>query len=142
MTRPLLSTMWQHIAAYFYACISILLIKDKNINSPDGTKLYLFPKFCIIGRYLRNCSPESVLSCQYLKKKWMYFWIMLQHFNCWLCLYIVCIYIYLKMYIIESYNMIFITFQICDSMNGTISLVEKVTWQDEWNWIYNYPLTI
>lgn len=93
MTRPLLSTMWQHIAAYFYACVSILLIKDKNINSPDGTKLYLFPKFYIIGRYLRNCSPESVLSCQNFLKNWMYFWIMLQHFNCWLCLYIVCIYI-------------------------------------------------
>lgn len=140
MTRPLLSTMWQHIAAYFYACVSILLIKDKNINSPDGTKLYLFPKFCIIGRYLRNCSPESVLSCQHLKKMDVFldnvaaFWL--------LTMFIYCMYIYLKMYIIESYNMIFITFQICDSMNGTISLVEKVTWQDEWNWIYNYPLTI
>lgn len=140
MTRPLLSTMWQHIAAYFYACVSILLIKDKNINSPDGTKLYLFPKFCIIGRYLRNCSPESVLSCQYLKKMDVFldnvaaFWL--------LTMFIYCMYIYLKMYIIESYNMIFITFQICDSMNCTISLVGKVTWQDEWNWIYNYPLTI
>lgn len=79
------------IAAYFYACVSILLIKDKKINSPDGTKLYLFSKFCIIGRYLRNSWECSILSI--FKKKWMYFWIMLQHFNCWLCLYIVCIYI-------------------------------------------------
>lgn len=127
------------IAAYFYACVSILLIKDKNIISPDGTKLYLFSKFCIIRRYLRNCSPESVLSCQYLKKMDVFldnvaaFWL--------LTMFIYCMYIYLKMYIIESYNMMFITFQIYDLMNCTISLV-WVTWHDEWNWIYNNHLNI
>lgn len=91
MTRPLLSTMWQHIAAYFYACVSILLIKDKNINRRNkiisvSKILYYWSIFEELFSW--ECSILSIF-----KKKWMYFWIMLQHFNCRLCLYVVCIYI-------------------------------------------------